>query len=151
STYFGTFHLFTRDGLYVAHLFKDQRLGESGPEVLNTETGCGQLIKMEKSGRYLVLGGDTDGRVTEVLGLDTVQSFQGTHTVTANNVEAVQKAQTDFARLKAQAQRLSIARGRTALSVASGVNKIVDAKRGFTARTAYDRQNFYVSYDVETP
>jgi hypothetical protein len=27
----------------------------------------------------------------------------------------------------------------------------VDAKRGFTARAAYDRQNLYVSYDVETP
>jgi hypothetical protein len=151
STYFGTFHLFTRDGLYVARLFKDQRLGESGPDVLTTETGCGQLIKTEKSGRYLLLGGDTDGRVTEVLGLDTVQTFEGTHTVTTNDLEVVQKAQAEFAQLKAQAQRFSIARGRRALSVASGVSKIVDAKRGFTIRAAYDRQNFYVSYDVETP
>jgi hypothetical protein len=151
STYFGNFHLFTRDGLYVARLFKDQRLGESGPDVLNTETGCGQLIRTEKGGRYLLLGGDTDGRVTEVLGLDTVRQFQGTHAVTPNDVEAVQKAQAEFARLKARAQRLGIARGRPALGVATGVTKIVDAKRGFTARAAYDRQNFYVSYDVETP
>jgi hypothetical protein len=151
STYFGTFHLFTRDGLYVARLFKDQRLGESGPEVLNTETGCGQLIKTEKTGRYLLLGGDTDGRVTEVLGLDTVRNFQGTYTLTATDVAAVHEGQIEFARQKAQAQRLTIVRGRPALEVASGVNKIVDAKRGFTARAAYDRQNLYVSYDVETP
>jgi hypothetical protein len=151
STYFGTFHLFTRDGLYVARLFKDQRLGESGPDVLTTETGCGQLIKTVKSGRYLLLGGDTDGRVTEVLGLDTVQQFQGTHTVTPQDVELVQAAQADFARQKAQAQRLSITRGRSALSVASGVTKVVDARRGFTVRAAYDRQNLYVSYEVESP
>jgi hypothetical protein len=151
STYFGTFHLFTRDGLYVAHLFKDQRLGTSGPDVLNTETDCGQLIRTEKSGRYLLLGGDTDGRVTEVLGLDTVRHLEGTHTLTPNDVETVQKAQAAFARLRARAQRLSIARGRAALGVASAVTKVVDAKRGFTARAAYDRENFYVSYEVETP
>jgi hypothetical protein len=38
ATYFGNFHLFTRDGLYVARLFKDGRLAEMGPEVLNAET-----------------------------------------------------------------------------------------------------------------
>jgi hypothetical protein len=75
ATYFGNFHLFTRDGLYVTRLFKDCRLGETGPDVLNAETGCGQLIKTQKTGRYLLLGGDTDGRVTEVLGLDSVRPF----------------------------------------------------------------------------
>jgi hypothetical protein len=151
ATYWGTFHLFTRDGLYVAYLFKDQRLGEMGPDVLNAETSCGQLIKTQKSGRYLLLGGDTDGRVTEVLGLDTIQRFEGTHAVTPKEVEAVQKAQAEYAGLKARAQRLSIVRGRAALDVASGVSKVVDGKRGFTARTAYDARNLYLSYDVESP
>jgi DNA-binding beta-propeller fold protein YncE len=151
STYFGTFHLFTRDGLYVARLFKDQRLGESGPDVLNTETGCGQLILTEKSGRYLLLGGDTDGRVTEVLGLGSVRPLQGSYALTPKDVETVQLAQAEFAGLKARAQRLSIVRGRAALNVAAGVTKVVDGKRGFTARAAYDTQNLYVSYDVESP
>jgi hypothetical protein len=151
STYFGTFHLFTRDGLYVAQLFKDQRLGEMGPDVLNAETGCGQLLRTDKSGRYLLLGGDTDGRASEVLGLNTVQRFHGTHTVTPDDVVAVQQAQAESAGLKVRAQRLSIGRGRSALSVVSGVTRVVDARRGFTARAAYDRQNLYVSYDVETP
>jgi hypothetical protein len=151
STYFGNFHLFTRDGLYVALLFKDQRLGETGPDVLNAETGCGQLLKTQKSGRYLLLGGDTDGRVSEVLGLDTVRHFHGTHTLTAKDVAEVQKAQAELARLKVQAQRLSIVRGRATLEVAMGVTKVVDARRGFTVRAAYDAQSLYVSYEVETP
>jgi hypothetical protein len=151
STYFGTFHLFSRDGLYVAHLFKDQRLGEMGPDMLCAETGCGQLIRTQKSGRYLLLGGDTDGRVTEVLGLDSVKRFSGNHTLTARDVAVVQKARAEYARLQALAQRLSIVRGRQALEVAAGVNKVVDGKRGFTARAAYDAQNLYVSFEVESP
>jgi hypothetical protein len=89
--------------------------------------------------------------VTEVLGLDTLQHFQGTHTVTPNDAEQVQKAQAEYARLKTQVQRLSILRGRSALEVASGVTKVVDGKRGFTVRAAYDAQNLYVSYEVESP
>jgi hypothetical protein len=63
----------------------------------------------------------------------------------------VQKAQAEYAGLKARAQRLSIARGRAALGVAPGVIKVVDGKRGFTARAAYDAQDLYVSYEVESP
>jgi hypothetical protein len=151
STYFGNFHLVTRDGLYVALLFKDQRLGEMGPDVLNTETGCGQLLRTRKSGRYLLLGGDTDGRVTEVLGLDTVRPLAGTCTLTAKDVERVQKARAEYAGLKAWVERLSIVRGRAALGVAAGVTKVVDSRRGFTARAAHDARNLYVSYDVESP
>jgi hypothetical protein len=151
ATYWGTFHLFTRDGLYVARLFRDGRLGEMGPDVLACEMICGQLIRTEKSGRYLLLGGDTDGRISEVLGLDTIQRFQGSHTLTPNDVEVVQKAQAEYAGRKARAQRLSIERGRAALDVAAGVTKVVDAKRGFSARAAYDARNLYVGYEVESP
>lgn len=151
ATYFGNFHLFTRDGLYVARLFQDRRLGRAGPDVLHAETFCGQLIRTEKSGRYLLLGGDTDGRVIEVLGLDTVRRFEGTHTITPEQVAAVRKAQADYAGLQARAQRLSIARGRTALEAAPGVRRVVDGTRGFTVRAAYDAQNLYVRYDLESP
>jgi hypothetical protein len=71
--------------------------------------------------------------------------------LTAKDVEAVRQAQAEYAGLKARAQRLGIARGRAALDVAAAVNKVVDGKRGFTARAAYDGQNLYVNYDVESP
>jgi RNA polymerase sigma factor (sigma-70 family) len=70
---------------------------------------------------------------------------------TAKDVEAVRQAQAEYAGLKARAQRLGIACGRAALDVAAAVTKVVDGKHGFTARAAYDGQNFYVTYDVESP
>jgi hypothetical protein len=66
-------------------------------------------------------------------------------------VELVQQAQAEYAGLKAQTQRLGIARGRAVLDVASGVTRMVDGKRGFTACVAYDAQNLYVRYEVESP
>jgi hypothetical protein len=151
ATYHGNFHLFTRDGLYVARLFKDHRLGESGPDVINCENFCGQLVRTKKSGRYLLLGGDTDGRVSEVLGLDSVRRFSGSHVITAEDVARVRGAWAEHAGLEARAQTLSIVRGRGALEVASPVTRVVDEKRRFSARAAFDERNLYVAYDVESP
>ncbi|MHC1769963.1 MAG: FlgD immunoglobulin-like domain containing protein [Verrucomicrobiia bacterium] len=151
ATYFGTFHLFTRDGLYVAQLFKDQRLGETGPEVINAEAFAGQLVKLEKSGRYVLLAGDTDGRVTEVSGLETIRRFEGVYELTERNLQLAASARQEYARLRAQAQRLTVARGRGALDLAEPVVKIVDANRGFSVRAAYDRENLYVAYRVQSP
>jgi len=150
ATYFGPLHLFTRDGMYVAKLFKDGRLGQLGPDVINCEAFAGQLVKLEKSGRYILLVGDTDGRVTEVLGLDTVKPMKGgSYQLTPEDAKAVADAQAEYARLKAQAQRLTIARGRPALDVAAPVTVIVDDKRNFTAKAAYDADNLYLAYDVQ--
>ena len=95
ATYFGPFDLFTRDGIYLTTLFKDDRLGETGPEVINAEAFAGQLIRTEKSGRYLLLGGDTDGRITELFGLDSVKRFGGTYTLSPTDVQSVQSAQDE--------------------------------------------------------
>jgi len=150
ATYFGPYHLFTRDGLYVAKLFKDGRLGDTGPDVINAEAFAGQMVRLRKSGRYLLLGGDTDGRVSEILGLNTCARFQGAYTLTATEALRVKEAQAEYARQSARAQHVVIARGRAALDVAGGVTKVVDDARGFTVRLAYDAQNLYVAYDVET-
>lgn len=151
ATYFGTFHLMTRDGLYVTQLFKDGRLGETGPDVINAEAFAGQLVRLEASGRYLLLAGDTDGRVTEVTGLDTIQRFDGTHELSDADVQRAAAARREFASLKARAQRLTIARGRGALDLAEPVSKTVEAGRSFTVRAAYDDQNLYLAYDVKSP
>ncbi len=150
ASYFGTFHLMTRDGLYVAQLFKDQRLGETGPEVINAEAFAGQLVKLEKSGRYLLLAGDTDGRVTELTGLDTLRRFEGSWELTPADIAQAASARQDYARLKARAQRLTIARGRGALELAEPVTRNVDGGRSFSVRAAYDGTNLYLSYDVKS-
>ncbi len=151
ATYFGPFNIFTRDGLFVAKLFNDGRLGKTGADSLFCEAFAGQLVKLEKSGRYLFLGGDQDGRVTELLGLDSVRYFDGHYSITPEDAQTVKTAQDEYARLKAKAQPLTIVRGRGALSVAPAIRKIVDNTRDFTARAAYDEQNLYLAFDVNTP
>ena len=151
ATYFGTFHLVTRDGLYIAQLFKDQRLGEMGPEVINAEAFAGQLVKLEKSGRYLLLAGDTDGRVTEVTGLDTIRRFEGTCEWTDTEMRQAATARQEFSRSKARAQKLTIARGRGALDLAEPVTKTVDENRSFAVRAAYDNKNLYLAFEVTSP
>ncbi len=151
ATYFGTFHLVMRDGLYVAQLFKDGRLGETGPDVINAEAFAGQLVKLKQSGRYVLLAGDTDGRVTEVIGLDTIRRFEGACELTEAEVQRAAAAREEFARQSARGRRLTIARGRGALEFAEPVTRDVDGGRGFSVRAAYDAANIYFAYDVKSP
>ncbi len=152
ATYFGTFHVLTRDGLYVSQLFRDQRFGEMGPDVITCEAFAGQLVKMQESGRFYLLGGDTDGRISEVLGLDTVERLDGgSLTLTEDDVAAAQAALDAVARRQAQSQPLFLNRGRGSLGTARGVRRVVDEQRRFVARVAYDQDNLYVRYVVTAP
>ena len=78
NTYFGVCHLYTADGLPVGTVFKDYRSGDAAPsELISCENGNGRLIKLKGTDRYLILAGDQDGRVSEILGLDTVKRLPG--------------------------------------------------------------------------
>ncbi|MFP4058769.1 MAG: hypothetical protein ACLF0G_18020 [Candidatus Brocadiia bacterium] len=153
ATYFGPFHLFTRDGLYVGMVMRDGRRGGGlGPDVIACESFSGQLVKPEGTDRYFLLAGDQDGRITEVTGLDTVQRLEGgTYELSAEQARLAAKALADYQAAKAKAQRLTIVRGREALELAKGVGKTVDSRRGFTAKAAYDDEHLYVAFDVESP
>jgi len=151
ATYFGPFHIFTRDGLYVAMVFRDGRLGGVGPDVIVCESFSGQLVRPAGMDRYFLLAGDQDGRITEILGLDTVKRLKGgTYVLTEEDVEKAAGALAEFEASKRRQQKLVIVRGRPALMLSPGVSRIVDDKRAFTARVAYDRQNLYVAYEVES-
>jgi hypothetical protein len=152
ATYFGPYHIFTRDGLYVGMIMRDGRTGGLGPDITASEVVTGQLVKPEGMDRYFLLAGDQDGRVTEVLGLDTVKRLpSGTYVHTEDAVKQTVAALAEFERLKAKGVRLDIVRGRPALEVAKGVGKTVDEARRFTARAAYDEKDLYVSFEVMSP
>jgi len=149
ATYYGPYHIFTRDGLYVAMVMRDGRTGGMGPDITASETITGQLVKPDGMERYFLLAGDQDGRVTEILGLDTVKRLKGgTFTLTEEDVKKAKEALVEYERMKARSQKLVIARGRGSLPSAVKVEKSVDAKRGFAAQVAYDENNLYVAYDV---
>ena len=152
ATYFGPYHIFTRDGLYVAMIMRDGRTGGLGPDITASETITGQLVKPDGMNRYFLLAGDQDGRVTEILGLDTVRRLPGgIHNHTEADVKAATDALAQYETMRAKGRRLDIVRGLPALELAASVGKTTDAARSFAARAAYDQDNFYVSFDVTSP
>jgi hypothetical protein len=153
ACYFGPYHIFTRDGLYVAMIMRDGRDGKGmGPDITASEVVTGQLLKPDGTDRYFLLAGDQDGRVTEILGLDSVQRLAGgTYVHTEDHVKQAAQAQQEYAALLAKSQRLEIARGKGSLPSAATVGKSLDDRRGFQARAAYDEQNLYVVYEVRSP
>jgi hypothetical protein len=151
ASYFGIAQLVTKDdGVYVGQLFRDGRLGGgSGPDTLNSETIIGQLVKPDGMNRTFFLGGAADGRVTEVLGLDTVKRLpDGEYTFTAADAKKALDAQTEYRAKLAKLQRLAITRGRNSLDSGKPVGKSINPQRGFTARAACDAENLYIRYDV---
>ena len=152
SDYFGPYHLFTKDGIYVAMIMRDGRSGGLGADITASEVCTGQLVKPDGMDRYFLLAGDQDGRVTEILGLNTVQRLPGgAYTLTADDAQRVKEAQTAYQQVLARGQHLEIVRGKAGLEASKGVAKSIDANRGFTVRAAYDAKNLYVAYEVSSP
>ena len=151
ASYFGVFHLFTDDGLAVAKCFRDMREGHVGPDVLFTEHFCGILARIPETGRTYILGGDTDGRITEVIGLDSVKKFDGSYEITPAEFAKAEQARAEHAARQVAVRSLKIASGKAALPTAAEAVVTVDDKRGFDARLAVDEKNLYVDYEVRSP
>jgi outer membrane protein assembly factor BamB len=154
GTYFGPYHVLTADGLYVAKVFRDIREhGGMGPDIIGCESFSGQLVKPERMNRYFLLAGDQDGRVTEILGLDTVKRLpERTLTLTPEDVQTVARAFADYAAQKTRAQKLTIVRnGRAALADAPAIEKTLEDGRAFSVQASYDAQNLYFRYTVDGP
>ena len=153
SDYFGTFHLFTRDGIYVGMLMRDRRDGKGyGPDVDCTEVVGGQLVKPDGMDRYFLISGASDARVTEISGLDTIKPLPGgVLSLTPADVSTVSSAIAEYNASASKSSRWSIARGRSGLNSAEPISKALDGSRSFTVRGAYDATNFYISYEVVSP
>jgi hypothetical protein len=120
--------------------------------VIACELFSGQLVKPDGMNRYFLLAGDQDGRMTEVLGLDTVRRLPGgTFEVGRSDAQRVAEALKQYERAQTLARPLVIVRGRPALAVAETVEKVVDDHRSFRAAVAYDADNLYLTYDVASP
>jgi hypothetical protein len=159
QTYFGTNHLFRDDGMYVAALLQDGRVGgpvkkkggdtkQGQPEGQN-----GTFVRLTLDGeeRYFVIHGGQDSRVWEVLGLETVRDLEGgTYEHTEDLVATARNALKEYNAAIAKSQRMTIARGHKALEVVEPVGRAVDSKRSFEARAAYDEKNLYLVFDVVT-
>lgn len=153
TSYFGQCHLITTDGLALGNIMQDGRsAAQSGPDRINCEWFSGQLVKL-KDGRWFLLGGDQDGRVLQVLGLDTIKRFEGTYTITEDDTKAAAQALAEWSANQAKAQVLTIARtvGPPDWINIRPVTVTVDEKRAFTVKAARDEANLYLQYQVDAP
>ncbi len=148
QSYFGTVDLISIDGLYIDKIMHDQRLGIMGNETIFAEFFSGEFLKT-KDGRYFLLAGDTDGRVNEILGLNSIQRFAGSFTLTPEDVKVAQQARDAFAIQQSHAQTLTIHRiAGLDWATASTMTRVVDDQRKFSAAVAYDDTNLIVRYAV---
>jgi len=154
NTYFGVPHIYTTDGLFVSRIMRDVRAVSEklGADIISSENYNGRLVQPKGTNRYFFLGGDQDGRVSEVLGLDTIKRLKGGEFVLT---EADAKKSADaFAAYHARiadAQRLLLTKGKASLGSGGPVGKILDEKRNFEVKTAYDDTNLYIEYKVMSP
>lgn len=152
SCYFGQCQLMTTDGVVIGTIMKDGRSGEAGPDQIQCEWFTGQLVKLQ-DGRWFLLGGDQDGRVLEVTGLNSIRRFAGKLTITDADAQAAATALAEWTAQKAQAQSLVLARAPDKPDWANlrGVTIDLDAKRGFTVKAAYNAETLLLRYDVRSP
>ncbi|MFW6058573.1 MAG: hypothetical protein ACODAQ_00240, partial [Phycisphaeraceae bacterium] len=153
QTYFGPNQIFRRDGLYVGALINAGGAAEEPYSGQNEGQG-GAFVKLDIDGeeRYFLIHGSHDVRVWEVLGLDTLEELPGgTYTHTDEHVQQARRAYTQYLADMEGETALRIVRGRDALDDAPAASKQLDNGLGFEARLAYDQQNLYVRYDVQSP
>ena len=153
SCYFGQCQLLTTDGVPIGTVMTDGRAGVTGPDNIQCEWFTGQLIKL-KNGRWYLLGGDQDGRVLEILGLNSLNRFAGKLTISDADAKAAGDALADWSAQKAKAQSLVLARSANDTpdwTNLRGVTLDVDLKRGFTVKAAYTATDLVVRYEVRSP
>ncbi|MBC2602951.1 sugar-binding protein [Puniceicoccus vermicola] len=157
-TYFGPNHIFRDDGMYVAAVLKDGRVGgradKKGTQEGQPEGQNGQFVMLNIDGedRFFIIHGGQDSRVWEVLNLDTVKDLEGGIYHHSNEqVELAAAAMEEYNAFIADTKRLIIVRGKSALETSQPVGRSVDSNRGFKARVAYDAENMYFKFDVDTP
>ncbi len=154
STYFGGYHLFTRDGIYVAMVMRPSSApGGLGFDMTASECLTGQLVKPEGMNRYFLCAGDQDGRVTELHGLDTVQKLkESTLTITENDAATVAKALQKYEAAQQRGGVLYVQRPPTALGQELAVvEQQVDRTRSWQAQLGWDETHLYLRFGVVGP
>ncbi len=156
--YYGNYNMLNEDGLFVAEFCHDNRRGHPmDSTVVLPEGFSGFLFRHVKNGKVYLIGGDSDARVWEITGLDSLRRFSTNLTITGKDLEGVVKAQADYQKAGGATTTTAIRRigkpptidgnlddwdATQAVSIPAGEG------RGGSAMTAYDSKNLYVAYRV---
>ncbi|MCX7598521.1 MAG: hypothetical protein N2512_06580, partial [Armatimonadetes bacterium] len=155
--YFGQFNLLTADGLWVAALCKDNRYGPPADETtVWPENFSGFLFRNPEDGKVYLMAGDTDLRVWEVTGLESLRQAQADFRINeADHQKAVQAAARRQG-LTAQVAPIRMARASKPVTVDGtlaewDMGKAVEIKagdRGAKVALSYDDTWLLAAFDV---
>jgi len=155
--YYGDYHCVTTDGLWVGHFCKDNRLGSPADADTNyIENFTGHFYRNKDNGKIYLIGGDTDGRIWELTGLDTIRTAQAKVSISpADSALAMEAAKM---KSKGAARVSDLVLHKAGKIAVDGklddwaMDKAVqlDAGGGRTAKIAlaYDDADLYVAFEV---
>ena len=92
----------------IGTITRDGRSGVIAADNYQCEWFSGQLVKL-RNDRWFLLGGDQDGRILEVQGLNSLHRFEGKLTITPAETKAAADALAAWTAQQARAQSLVLA------------------------------------------
>ena len=155
--YYGDYHCITTDGLWVDHFCKDNRLGSPADADTNyIENFTGHFYRNKDNGKIYLIGGDTDGRIWEITGLDTIRIAQATVAISpADNALAAEAAKLKSTGATRVSDLVLRKAGKIAVDGQLGdwaMDKAyaLDAGAGRAAKIAiaYDDTDLYAAFEV---
>lgn len=156
--YYGNYNMLNEDGLFVHEFCHDNRRGYPQDATnLNPEGFSGFILQHPKTKKIYLMGGDSDGRIWEVKGLDTLQRFQGELSISDKDVETVTQALAEFQKAGGASTQTNMKRVATPVQVDGALDEWdmaqanpinAGAGRGGKAMAAYDDKYLYVAYRV---
>jgi len=148
--YMGTIDIWTKDGIYVDKIYNDGRLGILNQATVNAEFFFGSYIKT-KDGRRLVLAGDQDGRINELIGLDNVDRMTGTCTLSDADAKLAATERAAFGQGTVREQTAVIHKLAGLNWADASFIRRSEGEKGFRAALAYDDTYLAMHYVVDSP
>jgi outer membrane protein assembly factor BamB len=150
--YHGQFNLLTSDGLWVAALGTDNRFSpKMSSNTYFCENFSGFFFRNQDNGRCYLIAGETDTRITEVTGLDTIRTGTIPLTITAEDQAKALAAAMRQGRADAAAAPLAVERVADSATWKPAMPARLDAGAGRTAAIAmgFDDRFLHASFDVQ--
>jgi sugar lactone lactonase YvrE len=155
--YTGMFSLLSDEGLWVGELCHDNRYGpKADATTVWPENFSGWFFRHRENGKVYLLAGDTDARIWEVTGLETIRTASAPLTLSAADYALAAAAAASRETLSSSKPPLPLVR-QTGIRVDGDLGewpaqrlRAVDAgdQRGFRGALASDDQHLYCAFDV---
>jgi hypothetical protein len=155
--YFGQFNLVSGDGLWVGSLCHDNRYGpKADATTIWPENFSGFFFRSPRDRKFYLLAGDTDARLWEITGLDTLKRAKAPLTLSAADRRLAEAAAAARAAVTGVKPPLRLAR-RPGLGIDGNLTgwdpaafTAWDAGGGRRVRAAlaYDDNNLYAAFEV---